>query len=311
MDTGTPILKTAAVVLNGASGALLGRADASAALDDLLRAAGFAPRFIPREAGTLPWRMKLACETGAPLLIVAGGDGTIACAAQEAHAAGVTLGILPFGTMNVLAVDLGIPVGDVAAAVALLRDGTVREIDAASVGGRIYLCNSLLGLPARLARYREAGRGKGSVVRLWLRFARAALRAFARYGSPRIVLSVDGVERRTHAAALSVTPNLLNDSSGRLLGRARMDAGVLGVYAIRHLTLRSIPRLLIRALIGQLRTDPDLKSSSAQAVTVTRFGQRSGKAVRVMNDGEVFLMRPPLNYRILPRAIRIIAPPAK
>lgn len=311
MDTGTPTLKQAAVVLNSASGALLGRSDASAFLGDLLREAGFAPEFIAPEAGPLPHRMKLACATGAPLLIVAGGDGTIACAAQEAYTAGVTLGILPFGTMNVLAVDLGIPVGNVAAAVALLRDGVVREIDAASVGGRIYLCNSLLGLPARLARYREAGRGKGSMIRLWLRFARAALRAFARYGAPRIVLSIDGVERKAHAAALSVTPNLLNDMSGRLLGRSRMDAGVLGVYAIRHLTLMSIVRLSLRALLGRLGTDPDLRSSTARAVTVTRFGRRSRKAIRVMNDGEVFLMRPPLTYRILPRAIRIIAPPAE
>jgi diacylglycerol kinase family enzyme len=311
MNTGTPALKHVAVVLNGASGAVLDRSDAATLLDDMLRAAGFAPQFIPPEAGSLPQRMRLACETGATLLIVAGGDGTIACAAQEAYAAGITLGILPLGTMNVLAVDLGIPVGDLTAAVALLRDGVAREIDAASVNGQIYLCNSLLGLPARLARYREAGRGKGSMVRLWLRFARAALRAFARYGAPRIVLSIDGVERRTHAAALSVTPNLLNDTSGRLLGRARMDAGVLGVYAIRHLTLRSILKLSVRALIGRLGTDPDLRSSIAHEVVVTRFGRRSRKAIRVMNDGEVFLMRPPLDYRILPRAIRIIARPAK
>jgi diacylglycerol kinase family enzyme len=310
MDTGTPTLRKAAVVLNGASGALLGRTDASASLDDLLRAAGFAPEFIPPEAGSISQRMKQACET-APLLIVGGGDGTIACAAQEAYATGTTLGILPLGTMNVLAIDLGIPVGDVAAAVALLRNGTVREIDAASVDGRIYLCHSWIGLPARLGRYREAGRGKGSFVRLWFRVARAALRAFARYGSPRIVLSVDGVERKTHAAALSVMPNLLNDASGRLMGRARMDAGVLGVYAIRYMTVLAIVKLIVRALLGRLGTDPDFRSSIAHEVTVTRFGRRSRTAIRVMNDGEIFLMRPPLTYRILPRAIRIIAPPPK
>lgn len=308
MDTETLTLKPAAVVLNAAAGALLGRPDASALLEDLLRSAGFAPCFIPAQAGSLPHRVKLATETGAPLLIVAGGDGTIACAAQAAREAGMILGILPFGTMNVLAGDLEIPVGNVAAAVALLRDGVVREIDAAEVDGRLYLCNSLLGLPARLARYREAGRGKGSMVRLWLRFARAAFRAFSHYGSPRIVVSIDGKERKTHAAALSISPNLLNDTTGRFLGRARMDAGVLGVYAIGHLTLMSIPRLIVRALLGRIKTDPDFRSGAAHEVVVTRFGGRSRKAIRVMNDGEVFLMRPPLTYRILPRAIRVIAP---
>ncbi len=307
MNTGTPTLRKAAVVLNGASGALLGRTDASASLDDLLREAGFEPEFIPPEFGSLPQRMKRACEI-APVLIIGGGDGTIACGAQEAYATGTTLGILPLGTMNVLAIDLGIPVGDVAAAVAVLRDNPVREIDAASVGGRLYLCHSWIGLPARLGRYREAGRGKGSLVRLWYRVARAALRASARYGSPWIVLSVDGIERRTHAAALSVTPNPLNDVSGRVLGRSRMDAGVLGVYAIRYLTLTAILKLIVRALLG--RKDPDLRSSIAQEVIVTRFGRRSRRAIRVMSDGEISLMRPPLIYRILPRAVRIIAPPA-
>src|SRR6202007_1583715 len=121
----------------------------------------------------------------------AGGDGTIACAAQQIVGTDIVLGILPSGTMNVLAVDLNIPVGDVAAAIAVLRDGRVREIDAAEVNGQLYLCGSMLGLPARLARYREMGRGKGSMTRLWLRFTRAAFRAFARYGAPRVVLAVD------------------------------------------------------------------------------------------------------------------------
>ena len=50
------------------------------------------------------------------MLVIAGGDGTIACAAQQIVGTDVTLGILPFGTMNLLAVDLGIPVGNIAAA---------------------------------------------------------------------------------------------------------------------------------------------------------------------------------------------------
>ncbi len=183
MNSDTP--KRIAVVSNAASGGFLDSPGAPDTLPALLRDAGFAAEFIAPEAGTLPERIKLACESGAEMVVIAGGDGSIACAAQSVARTGMVLGILPFGTMNVLAKDLGIPVGDVAAAVAVLRNGQVREIDAAEVNGQLYLCASMLGLPARLARYREAGRGKGSVARLWLRFARAALRAFARYGTPR------------------------------------------------------------------------------------------------------------------------------
>ena len=306
MNSGTP--RRIAVVSNAASGGFLDRPGAPEALARLLRDAGFAAEFIPPEAGTLPERVALACETGAEMVVIAGGDGSVACAAQSVARKGLVLGILPFGTMNVLAKDLGIPVGDVAAAVAVLRNGQVREIDAAEVNGQLYLCASMLGLPARLARYREAGRGKGSVARLWLRFARAALRAFARYGTPRAQLTIDGKVVDLHAAAIVITPNLLDDATGRRLGRNRLDDGKLGLYAIKYITLRSVLRLGARLVLRSMYRDPELHGESAGEVVVSRMGRGNRKAIRVMNDGEVTLMPPPLTYRIVPRALRVMAP---
>ena len=297
-----------AVVLNVKSGAFLDRPSESGALPGLLRDAGLETRFVPPEAGTLPERIELACRSAPGMIVVAGGDGTIACAAQRIAGTGIVLGILPFGTANVLARDLGIPVGDIAAAVAVLRDGAVREIDAAEVNGQIFLCGSMLGLPARLARYREMGRGQGSISRLWLRFARAAFRAFARYGAPRVVLTVDGRPLELHAGAINITPNLLDDRTGRRLGRDRLDEGRLGLYALKQITLGAILRLLARLVLRSSARDPDLHDESAQEIVVTRMGRRGRKTIRVMNDGEVRLMTPPLTYRIVPHAIRVMAP---
>jgi diacylglycerol kinase family enzyme len=274
------------VVLNRAAGALLENSAAHESLADLLRQAGFEADFVPVELGALPERMAAACNSGASLVVVGGGDGTIACAAETAAAAGVTLGILPFGTMNVLARDLGIPIGDPAAAVALLRDGEAREIDAAEVNGRLYLCNSMIGLPARLARFREAARGKGLAVRLWLRFVHAALRA----------------------ASLMVSVNALDDSSGRLFGRSRLDGGALVLYLARHLTLWDMLRLAFRAMTGHLRDDPALDETHANEIEIIRIGRRPRRTIRVMNDGEVMLVAPPLSYKIRPGALRVMAP---
>jgi len=274
----------------------------------LLLDAGLEGELISSEAGTLPERIELACAFTPDMLVVAGGDGTIACAAQRIAGTGIVLGILPSGTANVLARDLGIPIGDVAAAVGVLRDGRVREIDAAEVNGQLYLCGSMLGLPARLARYREMGRGKGSMTRVWLRFARAAFRAFARYGAPRVVLTVDGRPLELRAGAIMVTPNLLDDRTGRRLGRDRLDDGRLGLYALRQINLSAILRLLTRLILRGSRRDPDLHGESAREIVVTRMGRRAPRTIRVMNDGEVSLMAPPLIYRIVPRAIRVMAP---
>ena len=295
--------------MNVKSGAFLDSPDASEALPQLLLDAGLEAELISTKAGTLPERIELACALAPDMLVVAGGDGTLACAAQRIAGTGIVLGILPFGTANVLARDLGIPIGDVAAAVATLRDGRVREIDAAEVNGQLYLCGSMLGLPARLARYREMGRGKGSMTRLWLRFARAAFRAFARYGAPRVVLTVDGRPLELRAGAIMITPNLLDDRTGRRLGRDRLDDGRLGLYALKQVDLSAILRLLTRLVLRSSRRDPDLHGESAREVVVTRMGRRAARTIRVMNDGEVNLMAPPLTYRIVPRAIRVMSPP--
>jgi diacylglycerol kinase family enzyme len=296
------------VVLNRAAGALLENSAAHESLADLLRQAGFEADFVPVELGALPERMAAACNSGASLVVVGGGDGTIACAAETAAAAGVTLGILPFGTMNVLARDLGIPIGDPAAAVALLRDGEAREIDAAEVNGRLYLCNSMIGLPARLARFREAARGKGLAVRLWLRFVHAALRGAARYGAPRVALRIDGRLAVVRAASLMVSVNALDDSSGRLFGRSRLDGGALVLYLARHLTLWDMLRLAFRAMTGHLRDDPALDETHANEIEIIRIGRRPRRTIRVMNDGEVMLVAPPLSYKIRPGALRVMAP---
>ena len=271
-----------AVVLNSTAGTFLDRPgldrpDAPDSLPHLLRDAGLEAEFIPQEAGTLPERIAQACLLKPHILVVAGGDGTVACAAQCIARTDIVLGILPFGTANVLARDLDIPIGNIAAAVAVLRDGGVREIDAAEVNGQLFLCGSMLGLPARLARYREMGRGKGSVTRLWLRFARAALRAFARYGAPRVALTVDGLPVELHAGAINITPNLLDDRTGRRLGRDRLDEGRLGLYALKLITLRAVLRLLVRLILRSSRRDPDLHGQSAKEIVVMRIGRRGRK----------------------------------
>jgi diacylglycerol kinase family enzyme len=296
------------VVLNGAAGALLDSPKAHEALDAQLRAAGFAPEFVPPDSGSLPERLGRASKSGAQMVIVGGGDGTIACAAECAAAAGVTLGILPFGTMNMLATDLGIPSGDTEAAIAVLRDGEARAIDAAEVNGRLFLCASMLGLPARLARYREAARGKGLAPRLWLKFLRALVRGAARYRPPRILMRIDGQEVEMRLASLTISVNPVDITLGRALSRSSLDGGTLGLYGVRRMRLVDMFRFAARALIGRLEEDSDIHIQSAQTVEILRMGRLRRRTIRVMNDGEVILMSPPLRYRVIPGHLLVMAP---
>ena len=292
------------VIMNQKAGALLGQTDAGGRLQALLAGAGLTPKLIPTEAGTLDERIALAIATGAKLIVVAGGDGSIACAAQALVGTGVTLGILPSGTMNLLARDLGIPVDDPDAAMRLIAAGSTREIDVAEVNGRVFLCASMLGLPAHLGRHREAQRGAGTLVGRWFQFARAALRTSWTHAARTMLLRVGGTAMPSRAVSVTITANALGDDTGRTFGRPNLDRGEIAGYVIDRLGFLALARLALAALRGHVRQAADVRELRATEVeVVTRQA-----AVRVMNDGENLLLTPPLRYRIRPRALRVIAP---
>ena len=294
-----------AVVVNGSAGALLERPDAHAAMERAFADAGLQPDFVPRDAGTLPERVRLAQQSGAEMVVVAGGDGTVACAAQALAGTDTVLGVLPFGTMNLLAKDLGIPVGDEAAAIRVLADGTARNIDVAEVNGHVFLCASMLGLPTKLARYREAQRKEGNRLAGWLRFGRAALRAMRHPLPGRFTMRLgDAAPVRLRVPTITVAANALDETADHVFARARLDGGELAVYVVEQMHLADVLRLGVRFLRGAWRRDPVIQEHRATRVTISRRRRR----MRVMNDGEVFRLDPPLEYRIRPGALRVMAP---
>ncbi len=164
-----------AVVVNVSAGGLIGASGPEEDIRAAFAAHGVTPLFIGDDAGDLPTRVARARDSGAGVIVMAGGDGTVACAAHALAGGTVALGILPFGTMNLMARDLSIPVGDLAAAVGCLIDGVPRAIDVGDVNGHVFLCGSMIGMATRLARYREAGRGGGWVVHRLVRVVRLFL----------------------------------------------------------------------------------------------------------------------------------------
>jgi diacylglycerol kinase family enzyme len=91
-------------------------------------------------------------------LIVGGGDGSASLAAEALAGGDKLLGVLPLGTMNLLARDLGMP-ADPHEAAAMLAEATPRRIDLASVNGRPFHTLSGLGFFSQMARAREETRG--------------------------------------------------------------------------------------------------------------------------------------------------------
>ena len=293
--------------MNANAGALLGQSDPGRELERLFKGAGSQVDIVPADFGTLPERIERARSTGADMIVIAGGDGSIACAAQALVGNaenGTALGVIPCGTMNLLAKDLQIPVGNVGAAVAVLMGGSVRCIDVGEVDGHVFTCASMLGTPADLTRHREASRRAGGGPAAWATFARAGLRAWRQNRAMRLTLRCNGRRYKVRSPSVTVTVNPLDDRSGRMFGRSCLDGGKLSVYIVHHNTPWRLVRVLLRALI------PGWPTRGGITVLHTAELQVDSRraALRVLVDGEMRLLTPPLRYRVLPKALAVASP---
>src|SRR5205085_4914339 len=95
-----------------------------------------------------------AIADGVETIVAAGGDGTINAVAAEVADSGRTLGVLPLGTLNHFAKDLGIPL-DLERAVQVITRGRVAPVDVAEVNGRVFVNNSSLGIYPHIVSMRR------------------------------------------------------------------------------------------------------------------------------------------------------------
>lgn len=292
-----------ALVINAKAGAM--PKDAADVIREKIAAAGLSAALETNADAMLPARLEAAAaQPDIEALVVAGGDGTLECAASLMAGRELPLGILPTGTMNLLGKDLGVPL-DLDAAIRNLQTGTVKRIDLGEVNGRVFLTASVLGMPAHMARLREAQRG-GVDLRGVSRFAFGMFRHFGRYAKVDAVLTINGEARRRRFRVLAVVNNDFVEQPGRILVRDPVDGGRLTMYVLEHLSLWLTLRLGFGFALGDWRRLSGLERYPITDLKIDSTHQ----ALRVMNDGEAQLIEAPLHYRIRPKCLCVIVPRA-
>lgn len=242
--------------------------------------------------------------SGCSLVVVGGGDGTVGCAAQaRIESGGGALAILPLGTRNHLARELGIPLAlEGAAAVAAGR--ITRRIDAATVDEQIFVNNASVGFYPLLIRWREAERRQHGLPK-WLATIPASWAALRRLRHHRMHLRVRDGEREIRTPILFVGNNRYVLERGQLGQRAALDDGTLSVFAV---AARSPPGLIwfaMRAMLGFIDPERDFVAvGECDRLTV----HSRSRGIDIALDGEVRRMDPPLRFAVKPRAIEICVP---
>jgi len=241
---------------------------------------------------------------GCDIVVAAGGDGTISSVAAVLVDTSVALGVLPVGTLNHFAKDLGLPL-DLPGAVQVIVEGHRRQIDVGEVNGRTFINNSSIGMYPVVVRDRDKQRqqlGRNKWVAMFL----AALRVFKRFPLFNVVIHSESGTVRLKTSFVFVGNNRYEIELFRLGIRAQLDQGRVCVYTSATNSRWGIVRLAWRALWGKLHQSTDFYHECLHEFIIESRRSRLSVAV----DGEVKKVATPLVYRSRPKALTVLAPAA-
>lgn len=230
-------------------------------------------------------------------VVIAGGDGSVSAAVQRFAGTGIPLGVLPFGTYNLLAHDLGMST-DLDEAVRQLAAAEERRIDLGKVGRRLFHTLCGLGYFSRVARQRAEIRK--TIPNRILGAALAAVRSLTTGGNLDVEIEADGRRETFRTPAVLVTNNLVDPASWR---RVRLDRGVFEINIVRGDIALPLLRGGIAALMGSWRESTEVVTCQA-----SRFTLRFRRPRVFLNlDGELIRPRTPLDFEIQPGALTVLA----
>jgi diacylglycerol kinase family enzyme len=244
-------------------------------------------------------------EEGLEALLAGGGDGTISTAAGIAWKAGLPLGIIPAGTMNLFARSLKLPL-DIWKVLDQLADATIAEVDIATANGRPFVHQFSAGLHARMVRMRNQ-------MNFASRIGKIRASTSAAFGvmldPPRfeVIFDIDGDGRSDErpVSAISVSNNPLGNNS--LFFADRVDTGKLGVYLADPLEPTGVGLLAFDILRGRFKDNEAVTASTAEKVHLHFPNHRKGAACVL--DGELLRMPADVEIRIHAGELKVLVPP--
>lgn len=289
------------IIVNAGSGTE-SKSDVRERLTESFAAAGMNARIrLARNGGEALRLGRRAVQDGAQTIVAGGGDGTVSAIAALVVGTDITLGVLPFGTLNHFAKDLRIPL-DLAGAVRILAEGHTVNVDVGEVNGHLFINNSSLGIYPKLVRMREKMQRQG--MRKWPAFFVALFTVLRRYPLVGVRLLAHDRELIRRTPFVFIGNNEYETSSFRMGGRRCLQAGTLSIYTAPVKGRFELFQLFFKALFGKISDLDNFDSLSATEVWV----ETRRRKIRLALDGEVRRLQTPLHFRVRPGALRVIVP---
>ena len=257
---------------------------------------------LTRYSGHATELAREAADAGHEMVIAAGGDGTLNDVIQALAGHTTALGVLPMGTVNVWAREMGISLHPTEAREVLLH-GVRRRVDVGRAGRRYFLMMAGVGFDAEVARRVEQGALKRIGLKLLEYLAIAGVLSLT-HPSSDIRIRVHGKRRATRALMVIIGNTRLYGGALTFTQRAVADDGKLDVVVISGGNLAHRMNVFLRAFFRRpTQQGQRVRYERAQSVRIEADGE-----VPVQVDGEV-IGSLPMTFSVVPQALTVIVPP--
>lgn len=244
-------------------------------------------------------------QRGARRILIAGGDGTVAAAAQVVYGHEVELAILPAGTRNHFARSLNLG-QDARQALTTAVEGPTRTVDVGFVNDHLFLNTSSVGAYIALVHTRARLR---PYMGYYLAGAVASAAVLKRVPNLGVDLEIDGRHQRYQTPLVFVGVGQRDLALPTFGERVEGGASALHVIAIQRCGRARLLALAFTAAIGGISRAAGRDHVDSHLVRSCTI-ELPRRRVHVALDGETMAMAPPLQYRLASDALRVVAPPS-
>lgn len=239
-----------------------------------------------------------AVQKGCNVVVACGGDGTVNEVANGLARTNVPLGVIPLGTGNAWAREMGLP-RRLADAAKVLVEGQVRYVDLGRAGDRCFLLMAGIGFDAEVTRHvpREAKRRWGILA-----YVASGIWTGLRFAGTPATVTIDGRVTRRRVLMIVLSNTRLYGGFVGLTGKAMVDDGFLDVCIFTGRGLVQKVGHLLKVLVGRHTSAPDVECLRCRSMHVVA---REGLPVQVDGDPAGTT---PMSFGVWPRGLKVILP---
>ncbi len=248
---------------------------------------------ITKDATPEKLRKKIS-EVKPDIAVAVGGDGTIKLIAETVMETEVPLGILPAGSANGMAKELGIPI-EPEAALQLLVTGRRRTIHLVRVNGHVSIHLSDIGYNADLIHHFEQQSGRGN----W-GYLRAAVKALFRHPLMEVMMIVGNEKVDLRAAMIVIANGTMYGSNALINPVGNLDDALFEVVVIKKISAKEI----FKMRFSHAEYDPE----KTVVYQTNNVHIRSKRFVHFQVDGEYLGKVKSVEASLLPAALQVIVP---